>query len=92
MITNPPLASKMLHPPDEVLPSSLLAVLVGTETFVDIARFGDKTLDLLRRFRPFRDGIPAHDTWAMSSQPWTPYASSAASSPGWPRYPACRLG
>jgi DDE_Tnp_1-associated len=25
------------------------------------ARFGEKKLDLLRRFRPFREGTPAHD-------------------------------
>jgi hypothetical protein len=28
---------------------------------VDIARFGEKKIDLLRRFRPFRDGTPSHD-------------------------------
>ena len=28
---------------------------------MDIARFGEKKLDLLRRFRPFRDGTPSHD-------------------------------
>jgi predicted transposase YbfD/YdcC len=28
---------------------------------VDIARFGCMKLDLLRRFRPFRDGTPSHD-------------------------------
>jgi len=39
----------------------LLAVLGGAETFVDIARFGEKKIDLLRRFRPFRDGTPSHD-------------------------------
>jgi DDE_Tnp_1-associated/Transposase DDE domain len=27
----------------------------------DIARFGEKKLDLLRRFRAYRDGTPAHD-------------------------------
>src|SRR5208283_1792628 len=31
------------------------------ESFVEIARFGEKKLALLRRFRPFRDGTPAHD-------------------------------
>src|SRR6202047_3603250 len=36
-------------------------VLGGAETFVDIARFGEKKIDLLRRFRPFRDGTPSHD-------------------------------
>ena len=38
-----------------------VAVLCGAETFVDIARFGEKKIDLLRRFRPFRDGTPSHD-------------------------------
>jgi predicted transposase YbfD/YdcC len=52
---------KVMYPLDEVLLLSLLAVLAGADTFVDIARFGDKKLDLLRRFRPFRDGTPAHD-------------------------------
>src|SRR5208283_909580 len=52
---------KVVYPLDEVLLLSLLAVLAGAETFVDIARFGDKKLDLLRRFRPYRDGTPAHD-------------------------------
>jgi hypothetical protein len=33
----------------------------GSETFVYIARFGEKKLGLLRRFRPFRDGTPSHD-------------------------------
>jgi hypothetical protein len=30
--------------------------------FTDIARFGAKKIDLLRRFRPFVDGAPPHDT------------------------------
>ncbi len=28
---------------------------------IEIARFGEKKLDLLRRFRPFRGGTPSHD-------------------------------
>lgn len=54
-------AGKITYPLDEILLLSLLAVLAGAETFVDIARFGEKKLDLLRRFRPFCDGTPAHD-------------------------------
>ena len=53
--------NKIIYPLDEVLLLCLLAVLGGAETFVDIARFGEKKLDLLRRFRPFRDGTPSHD-------------------------------
>jgi len=52
---------KVVYPLDEVLLLCLLAVLGGAETFVDIARFGEKKLGLLRRFRPFRDGTPSHD-------------------------------
>ena len=54
-------ASKVDYPLGEVLLLCLLAVLGGAETFVDIARFGEKKIDLLRRFRPFRDGTPSHD-------------------------------
>jgi predicted transposase YbfD/YdcC len=52
---------KVMYPLDEVLLLALLAVLAGAESFVDIARFGCKKLDLLRRFRPFADGTPSHD-------------------------------
>lgn len=52
---------KVIYPLDEVLLLSLLAVLAGAETFVDIARFGDRKLDFLRRFRPFLAGTPSHD-------------------------------
>jgi predicted transposase YbfD/YdcC len=52
---------KVVYPLHEVLLLALLAVLAGAETFTDIARFGDKKLALLRRFRPFRDGTPPHD-------------------------------
>jgi predicted transposase YbfD/YdcC len=54
-------AGKVIYRFDEVLLLCLLAVLAGAETFVDIARFGEKKLDLLRRFRPFRHGTPSHD-------------------------------
>src|SRR6202140_2790351 len=53
--------AKVVYPLGEVLLLCLLAVLGGAETFVDIARFGEKKLGLLRRFRPFRDGTPSHD-------------------------------
>lgn len=52
---------KVIYPLDEILLLGLLAVLAGAETFTDIARFGEKKLALLRRFRPFANGTPAHD-------------------------------
>jgi hypothetical protein len=55
-------SGKVVYPLDEVLLLSLLAVLAGADGFIDIARFGAKKIDLLRRFRPFVDGAPPHDT------------------------------
>ena len=60
-LPDPRQRGKVMYPLDEVLLLCLLAVLAGAETFVDIARFGDKKLELLRRFRRFRDGTPSHD-------------------------------
>ena len=54
-------AGKVDYPLAEILLLSLLAVLAGAETFCDIARFGEKKLDLLRRFRPLVKGTPSHD-------------------------------
>ena len=52
---------KVTYPLDEILLLCLLAVLAGAERFTDIARFGETKRDLLRRFRPFEGGTPAHD-------------------------------
>jgi predicted transposase YbfD/YdcC len=60
-LRDPRQRGKIMYPLDEILLLTLLAVLAGADSFVEIARFGDKKLDLLRRFRPFRDGTPSHD-------------------------------
>src|SRR6266568_4642921 len=60
-LPDPRQLGKVVYPLAELLLLCLLAVLGGAETFVDIARFGEKKLELLRRFRPFRDGTPSHD-------------------------------
>src|SRR6266446_10833389 len=60
-LPDPRQRGKVTYPLDEVLLVCLLGVLAGSETFVDIARFGDTKLEFLRRFRPFRDGTPSHD-------------------------------
>jgi predicted transposase YbfD/YdcC len=52
---------KVVYPLEEILLLCLLAVLAGADSFIDIARFGEKKLDLLRRFRPFHGGTPSHD-------------------------------
>src|ERR1700676_1105541 len=60
-LPDPRQRGKITYPLGEVLLLCLLAVLGGAETFADIARFGEKKIDLLRRFRAFRDGTPSHD-------------------------------
>jgi len=54
-------SGKVKYPLDEILLLCLLAMVAGAETITDIARFGRLKLALLRRFRPFEDGTPAHD-------------------------------
>jgi len=60
-LPDPRQRGKVVYPLDEVLLLCLLAVLAGADTFVDIARFGVKKIELLRRFRPFANGTPSHD-------------------------------
>jgi hypothetical protein len=60
-LKDPRQQSKVTYPLDEILRLCLLAVLAGAEAVTDIALFGCKKRDLLRRFRPFKDGTPAHD-------------------------------
>ena len=54
-------SGKVKYALDEILLLCLLAVVAGAEAITDIAKFGRLKLALLRRFRPFADGTPAHD-------------------------------
>ena len=60
-LRDPRQRGKIMYPLDEILLLTLLAVLAGAESVVEIVRFGEKKRDLLHRFRPFRDGTPSHD-------------------------------
>jgi predicted transposase YbfD/YdcC len=60
-LKDPRQQGKVTYPLEEILLLCLLAVLAGAETIVDIALFGCKKLEFLRRFRRFEDGTPAHD-------------------------------
>jgi predicted transposase YbfD/YdcC len=60
-LNDPRQQAKVDYPLSEILLLCLLAVLAGAETVTDIALFGQKKLELLRRFRPFAKGTPAHD-------------------------------
>jgi predicted transposase YbfD/YdcC len=60
-LEDPRQAGKVWYPLDEVLLLWLVAVLAAAESWVEIAEFGKKKLELLRRFRPFENGTPSHD-------------------------------
>ena len=60
-LKDPRQQGKVDYPLEEILLLCLIAVLAGAETITDIALFGRKKLALLRRFRPFANGTPAHD-------------------------------
>ena len=63
-LENPPdlrQPGKVTYPLDEILLLCLVAVLAGADCFTEIALFGVKKLEFLRRFRPYRDGTPTHD-------------------------------
>ena len=51
-----------MYPLVEVLILVLLAVMAGADAFTEIEHFGDVKLHLLRRFAPFANGTPPHDT------------------------------
>src|ERR1700676_3674441 len=60
-LPDPRQRGKVTYPLDEVLLLALLAVLAGADSFVEIARFGCKKRELLRRFRPLIVGTASHD-------------------------------
>jgi len=60
-IKDPRQARKVVYPLDEVLLLVLCAVISGAQGWVSIALYGQKKLDLLRRFLPFEDATPSHD-------------------------------
>ena len=60
-LPDPRQRGKVKYPLSEILLLCLLAVLAGADCIADIARFGQKKRELLRRFRPFADGTPSHD-------------------------------
>lgn len=60
-VEDPRQAAKVVYPLEEIFLLVLCAVISGAQGWVAIALYGEKKLDLLRRFLPFEDGTPSHD-------------------------------
>jgi predicted transposase YbfD/YdcC len=61
-LPDPRQAGKVLYPLPEIMLLLVCATLAGADDFVEIEVWGGQNLGFLRRLRPFRHGIPSHDT------------------------------
>ena len=61
-LEDPRQAWKVVYPLPEVLLLVLCATLAGAEDFVEVARWGRRKLEFLRRLLPYARGIASHDT------------------------------
>ena len=50
------------HDLGEVIVLSVLGVMAGADSWVEIERFGKNKFDWLKQFLTFKNGIPSHDT------------------------------
>jgi hypothetical protein len=61
-LEDPRQAWKVIYPLPEIMLLVPCATLAGAEDFVEARLWGCKHLAFLRRFLPFVEGIPSHDT------------------------------
>jgi predicted transposase YbfD/YdcC len=54
--------AKVLYPLLEILLLALSATIAGADDFVEITLWGQENQAFLRRFFPYENGIPSHDT------------------------------
>ncbi len=55
---------KVVHKLFDIILLTVIAVISGCPDWEDIEDFGHDRLDWLRKFVPFKNGIPRHDTIA----------------------------
>jgi predicted transposase YbfD/YdcC len=61
-LNDPRQAAKVLYPLPEILLLLLSATLAGADDCVEMEFWGREQLPFLRRFLPYRHGVPSHDT------------------------------
>ena len=60
-VKDPRQVGKILYPLEEIFLLVLCGVISGADGWTSIALYGQKKLELLRRFLPFENGTPSHD-------------------------------
>ena len=58
-----PRTGEVDYPLAEILFTAFVAVCCGSESYYDFATFGDEQLPWLKKFFPFKNGTPSHDTF-----------------------------
>lgn len=61
-VPEPRQRSKIEYPLDEILLLTISAVVSGCSEWQEIVDFGEDKLSWLRKYRPFSNSIPSHDT------------------------------
>ncbi len=61
-LEDPRQVTKVLYPLPEILLLVLGATLAGADDFVEVEAWGEEHSGFLRRFLPYANGIPSHDT------------------------------
>lgn len=56
---------KLSYKLEEVFLLTLVATIAGAETMVDIANYGKEKLKFLRKYLPYQNGTPSHDTLSI---------------------------
>jgi predicted transposase YbfD/YdcC len=64
-LPDPRQQAKVLYPLSELILTTLCAIICGADSYVEIEKFGNAKIDFLRRFLPFKNGIPCHDTFGI---------------------------
>ncbi len=62
-LKDPRINRRKLHSLEAILVIALCAVIAGANDFQEVALFGQKRLDWLRRFLDLPNGVPSHDTF-----------------------------
>ncbi len=61
-LKDPRQTAKVLYPLPEIILLLLCGTLAGADDFIEMELWGNEHLAFLRRFLPYRHGIPSHDT------------------------------
>ena len=62
-LEDPRIDRKKLYSLEEILLTTVCAVICGAESWQDISDFGEARISYLKKFLPYKNGIPSHDTF-----------------------------